>query len=147
MKKFTSPPRKILWSRISRKQSSLIVKLKNWSWNIIKQTFLYQTRKPKFCHNRNLNMAKESEYSTILSWNCRSVHNKLSKLKKFINKTKPHVVCLQETWIRDPYLPSFQNHNPNYKNRLGTSLNLKWYSNFDKLLQHWNKCKTWSPDS
>ena len=65
-------------------------------------------------------MVRENEPLTILSWNCRSIYNKLSELKRFVNKMKPHVVCLQETWIQDPYLPSFQNYNPIYKNRLGT---------------------------
>lgn len=55
----------------------------------------------------------------IISWNCRSIYNKLFELKKYIYIRKPEIVCLQETWIKAEYLPAFINYSVFFKNRPG----------------------------
>lgn len=55
----------------------------------------------------------------IISWNCRSVYKKLFELKRLVYKRRPHLVCLQETWVKDDYLPSFINYKSFFQNRQG----------------------------
>lgn len=55
----------------------------------------------------------------LISWNCRSIYNKLFELKKYIYIRKPEIVCLQETWIKAEYLPAFINYSVFFKNRPG----------------------------
>ena len=52
-------------------------------------------------------------------WNCRSIYNKLFELKRYVYIRKPDVICLQETWIRENYVPSFINYRGVLKNRNG----------------------------
>ena len=61
-------------------------------------------------NNRNLR---------VITWNCRSIYNKLFEFKRYIYTRKPDVICLQETWIREPYTPSFINYQGFLKNRNG----------------------------
>jgi len=53
----------------------------------------------------------------IIFWNARSIYNKLSELKYYVYTRKPHLVCIQETWARDDYMPSFINYRTFFKNR------------------------------
>ncbi len=53
----------------------------------------------------------------ILQWNCHSISNKLSNFKLHIYTSKPHVVCLSETWLSQHYEPNFINYNVIYKHR------------------------------
>jgi hypothetical protein len=53
----------------------------------------------------------------ILQWNCHSLSNKLSNLKLHIYSTKPHVVCLSETWLSENFEPTFVNYSAIYKHR------------------------------
>ena len=53
----------------------------------------------------------------IFSWNCRSIYNKLSKFKLHIYITKPHIICLTETWLRDSREPHLVNYTPYFKHR------------------------------
>jgi len=55
----------------------------------------------------------------IIFWNCRSIYNKLFELKKYIYTTKPSIICLQETWVKDEFQPNFINYKVFYKNRNG----------------------------
>ena len=43
--------------------------------------------------------------------------NKLSVLKLKIYTTRPHIVCLTETWIKDGYEPTFVNYTSYFINR------------------------------
>ena len=53
----------------------------------------------------------------ILQWNCHSLSNKLSNLKLHIYSSKPHVICLSETWLSQNFEPSFINYSAIYKHR------------------------------
>ena len=64
-------------------------------------------------------MERKSDKIIITTWNCRSIYNKSSEFKVYLNKEKPHIVCLQETWITDGYLPTFPGYNSFFKNRRG----------------------------
>jgi ribonuclease HI len=55
----------------------------------------------------------------IITWNSRSLNNKLFEFKRYIYSRKPQVVCLQETWLSEPYLPSFINYKTYFRNRVG----------------------------
>lgn len=55
----------------------------------------------------------------IIFWNSRSLSNKLFEFKKYIYTRKPHIVCIQESWLNDEYLPSFINYRGYFKNRVG----------------------------
>ena len=37
----------------------------------------------------------------IIFWNAHSMKNKLLEMKRYIYTQKPHVVCIQETWVKD----------------------------------------------
>lgn len=41
--------------------------------------------------------------SIAIQWNCRSINNKKSDLYYIINKFKPFIVSLQETWLKPQY--------------------------------------------
>ena len=53
----------------------------------------------------------------IVQWNCHSLSNKLSNFKLNIYTSKPHVVCLSETWLSPNYEPNVINYNAIYKHR------------------------------
>ena len=53
----------------------------------------------------------------IVQWNCRSLRNKLSNFKLHIYTTKPHVICLCETWLSTGHEPRFINYTAIYKHR------------------------------
>ena len=55
---------------------------------------------------------------SIFSWNCKSIYNKLSEFKSYLYAAKPHICCLNETWIANGYLPTFINYKPYFSNRL-----------------------------
>ena len=55
----------------------------------------------------------------IVSWNCRSILSNLSLFKKFLYSSKPHIVCLCETWLKSDKEPSFINYSTIWKHRLG----------------------------
>jgi hypothetical protein len=53
----------------------------------------------------------------ISRWNCRSLGNKLSNFKLHIYATKPHVVCLSETWLSQNHEPKVVKYSAVYKHR------------------------------
>jgi hypothetical protein len=53
----------------------------------------------------------------VLQWNCHSLRNKLSNCKLHLYTTKPHIVCLTETWPVSSYEPSFIDYTAIYKHR------------------------------
>ena len=53
----------------------------------------------------------------LIGFNCRSIYSKLSELKLYIYRMKPHCICLTETWCNDDNLPNFINYKAIYKNR------------------------------
>ena len=53
----------------------------------------------------------------IFSWNARSIYNKLSEFKDKLIEDKPHIVCLNETWLKPDREPSFQNYTAFYDHR------------------------------
>jgi exonuclease III len=55
----------------------------------------------------------------IITWNSRSLYNKLFEFKTYIYVKKPHIVCIQESWVRDNYIPKFINYKGYFKNRNG----------------------------
>ena len=57
----------------------------------------------------------------ILVWNCHSIYNKLSHFKDRLYASKPHVVCLTETWLKNNREPIFTNYT-NYLVNRGTSM-------------------------
>ena len=61
----------------------------------------------------------EQNQLKILSLNCRSLYNKLSEIKLFIYKEKPHIICLTETWCKNDRIPNFINYNGSFLNRDG----------------------------
>ena len=38
---------------------------------------------------------------SVISWNVRSMSNKFDSIKERINKTRPDIVCIGETWLKD----------------------------------------------
>ena len=54
----------------------------------------------------------EGKVSTlnIVTWNCHSLYANLSPFKIFLYSTKPHIVCLCETWLVEDRLPAFVNY-------------------------------------
>ena len=61
----------------------------------------------------------EVEGLTIWSWNSRGLYNKLSEFKVAVYTKKPHLICLQETYIKDNFLPVLVNYQGYFKNRHG----------------------------
>jgi len=57
------------------------------------------------------------EQLRILTWNCRSLYTKLSHFKIRLYASKPHVVCLTETWLKQNREPSFINYTAYYQHR------------------------------
>ena len=59
----------------------------------------------------------------VLHWNCRSIRNKLLDLKITLYCMKPHVVALQETWLknmkRSPRFISYNVHRLDRPNGKG----------------------------
>lgn len=61
----------------------------------------------------------------IINWNCHSLYTKLSHFKVKLYSERPHIVCLCETWLREPKLPNFVNYKSYFccrKNRAGGGL-------------------------
>ena len=56
-------------------------------------------------------------YLKILQWNCHSLYPKLSHFKTYIYETKPHIVCLTETWLKNDRIPNFINYSKYLLNR------------------------------
>ena len=53
----------------------------------------------------------------LISWNCRSLYNKLSLFKVKLYSTRPHVVCLNETWLKPDREPTFINYRTFFNHR------------------------------
>ena len=53
----------------------------------------------------------------IVSFNCRSLNSRLSEFKIFVYTTKPHIICLTETWLKEDYIPNIINYRSFWKNR------------------------------
>ena len=62
--------------------------------------------------NTNLNLR-------ILSWNAQSISAHAAELKLYIeeNAEKPHVICIQESWLRDDTKFNIKGYNIEMKNR------------------------------
>ena len=53
----------------------------------------------------------------IIFWNSHSLNCKLFEFKKYVYLQKPHIVCIQETWIKEEYQPSLINYRGYFQNR------------------------------
>ena len=53
----------------------------------------------------------------LLSWNARSLYNKLGNFKIKLYKYKPHVACITETWLKNNREPYFCNYDKYLCNR------------------------------
>ena len=53
----------------------------------------------------------------VLQWNCHSLRSKLSNFKLHLYTTRPHIVCLTETWLASSFEPCFINYTAIYKHR------------------------------
>ena len=55
----------------------------------------------------------------ILVWNCRSLKTNNIEFKKFINQSKPHIICLCETWLKLSDRINIPEYNIYRKDRFG----------------------------
>lgn len=53
----------------------------------------------------------------IISFNCKSLYSRLAEIKNYIQTTKPHCVCLTETWLHKDIIPNFKNYQAYWKHR------------------------------
>ena len=60
-----------------------------------------------------------SNVINVWTWNCRSLYNKLTEFKVEVYLKKPHIICLQETFIVDDREPALINYQGYFKNRAG----------------------------
>ena len=55
--------------------------------------------------------------SPFLFWNARSLYRKLPTFKDFLTSLSPLLIGVCETWLTDPYSPSFPGYFPYRKDR------------------------------
>ena len=48
---------------------------------------------------------------TIIQWNCRGLRANYDELQLLLNDYDPAVVCLQETYVKEPNHVTFRNNN------------------------------------
>jgi exonuclease III len=71
----------------------------------------------------NLKRHKTSESNlNIVQFNCNGISNKISEIRMYIYTTKPDIVCLCETWIKEM--------NPNLLDTI-VSGNIEWWKEED----------------
>ena len=49
--------------------------------------------------------------NTIIQWNCRGLRANYDELQLLLNDYDPAVVCLQETYLKEPNHVTFRNYN------------------------------------
>ena len=49
--------------------------------------------------------------NTIIQWNCRGLRANYDELQLLLNDYDPAVVCLQETYLKEPNNVTFRNYN------------------------------------
>ena len=49
--------------------------------------------------------------NTIIQWNCRGLRANYDELQLLLNDHDPAVVCLQETYLKEPNNVTFRNYN------------------------------------
>ena len=49
--------------------------------------------------------------NTIIQWNCRGLRANYDDLQLLLNDYDPAVVCLQETYLKEPNNVTFRNYN------------------------------------
>ena len=49
--------------------------------------------------------------NTIIQWNCRWLRTNYDELQLLLNDCDPAVVCLQETYLKEPSRVTFRNYN------------------------------------
>ena len=49
--------------------------------------------------------------NTIIEWNCRGLRANYDELQLLLNDYDPAVVCLQETYLKEPNHVTFRNYN------------------------------------
>ena len=49
--------------------------------------------------------------NTIIQWNCRGLRANYDELQLLLNDHDPAVVCLQETYLKEPNHVTFRNYN------------------------------------
>ena len=57
----------------------------------------------------------------IISWNSRSLYANLLEFKIFLYCTKPHIVCICESWLKPSHEPSFINYTSYFNHRINKS--------------------------
>ena len=54
---------------------------------------------------------------SVISLNCNSLYARLAEVKLLLYTSKPSVMCLNETWVNDDFLPSFCGYGCLWRNR------------------------------
>ena len=57
----------------------------------------------KYVHNPNDTQIKDLKQGSIIHFNCRSIHNKMDEIQTILDKAKPNIMILTETWLDDSF--------------------------------------------